>query len=237
MSPDQMLLEQLRLLTEQNAWLKWYVIVTAVIAFATVTQEWWRAMLTRVNLVVQVDEITPSPMGIPQAALAHYVRLRVKNETWWKTARNVEVVLEKVSRKGPASGAYAQGGNVFGINLEWSHFPRQGLMPQMAAGTSRTVDLGHVVRPSDRPTVAANNDPGVEDKPGADPNKTIFKLGTVVSPLTRNHLLEPGEWEIVLRVGGENVRSRKVTVQVKLPGTWSNDPVRFGQEDFSYSVS
>jgi hypothetical protein len=94
-------------------------------------------------------------MGNPQVALAHYVRLRLGNRSWWKTARNVEVLLERISRKATASGRYVEEGSVFGINLEWSHsIPSSALMPQIGAGTSRILHLGHVVRPADRPKLA-----------------------------------------------------------------------------------
>jgi len=238
-SPEQMVAQQLKLLAEQNSLLAWYVAATFVIAVATalnLLQDWIRGLVTQVKLDVEPGEMVSTPMGSPHVALAHYLRLRVINRSRWKAARNVEIVLERVSKKGGASGQYVQGGGVFGINLEWSNFPGMPLMPQIGAETSRTVDLGHVVRPSDRAALAAGNDPGVEDKPGADPQKTILKLGTVVSPYTRNHMLEPGEWEIELRLSGTNVKSRKVTVRAKVDGTWSNDPASFAQDCLAFSV-
>jgi hypothetical protein len=239
LSPDQMLAQQLKLLAEQNSLLAWYVGATFVIAVATALnlfQDWFRGLLTRVTLEVEPGEMVSTPMGSPPIAMAHYVRLRVANRSKWKAARNVEVILERVSKKGAASGQYVQGGGVFGINLEWSNFPGMPLMPQIGPDTSRTVDLGHVVRPSDRPALAANADPGVEDKPRADPQKTILKLGTVVSPYTRNHLLEPGEWEIQLRLSGTNVKSRRIAVRARLEGSWSNDPATFAQDCLAFDV-
>jgi len=232
MSPEEMLAEQLRLLTEQNAWLRWYVIATAAIMVATVLQEWFRALLGRVSLDVEGGAIVTTPMGDPEVTRAHFVRLRVFNRSRWRAARYVEMVLEEASRKTHASGEYVSGGDINGLNLWWSHVGT-ALIPQIAAGTVRTADLGHVVRPSDRPSFPSN---AVENKPTADPARTIFKLGAAADPFHRNHLLEPGEWKVVLRLSGANVRPRRVEVKMRVVGTWHDDPADFARDDFSYQV-
>jgi hypothetical protein len=228
MDPAQ---QTLQILAEQTVLLRWYVGATLLIAAATclaLFQEQIRAALARASLSVSSAPIVSTPFGSAQNQLAHYLRLLVEN-TSQNTARDVEVVVERVRRRDPAA-PQSQPEKIFGLNLTWSHFPGRAIMAQIGGNTSRTVDLGHVLRPSDRALHRQAGDPAVEDTPMVPASSTLLKLGTVVDPFSRAHLLEPGDWELGLRVSGANVPGQRIVVVLRLTGQWHDDVTLFANQ-------
>src|SRR5262245_27263041 len=130
--------QTLKILAEQTVLLRWYVGATFIIALATffaLFQEQFRAALAKATLSGSVGPIVSTPFGVAQNQLAHYVRLLIDN-VGRNTARDVEVVVERVRRRGAAQ-AQGQAERIFGLNLTWSHFPGRAIMPQIGGNTSR----------------------------------------------------------------------------------------------------
>jgi hypothetical protein len=232
------LAQQTQYLAEQTTLLRYYVGATFIIAVATclaLMQEQIRSALARASLSVTTDPLVSTPFGQGQQQLAHFPRLRVENVSR-NPARDVELVLERIRRRDPATGSLFDVGSVFGLNLTWSHFPGRAIMPQIGGMTARSVDLGHVLRPSDRAIHRSSGDPAIEDLISVPPEETILKLAAVVDPFARSHLLGPGEWEIDLRLSGSNVSGRRVLITLHLTGQWYDDATRFAKEGLTYEA-
>jgi hypothetical protein len=154
---------------------------------------------------VPIDSYALTPQGTSvkvHSAETHYVRARIKN-IGNLGAEDVEVSVLAVRRKN-ATGQFDLVPMGTPWNLVWAHGQTQAIphvLPRLPVSSERHIDIGHVVEPAMRSSI-----PG-EDRPGTNPNQTLFCLAFFVKSNTYEYLLDPGEYEIDFRIFSANARA------------------------------
>src|SRR4029077_20924205 len=138
-----------------------------------------------------------------------YYRLQVAN-TGRSAARNVEVFARAVYRQ-TSTGAWADVARVLPEWLSWATVRHFGdftpmFLPVLPAKADRYLDLCHVFRPSDRPSLDE-----LEQDPDTPAEQTVVSLDLVIKYRLRGHLMGPGTYAIVLEVGVSEVEPRVFT--------------------------
>lgn len=130
---------------------------------------------------------------------AAYVRLRVGNAKWRRTAENVEVLLKTIDRVDkPASSP-----NLSDFPLTWSN--TDATIRSIASDHERHIDLCHVL----------------EDNPVGPARQ--FVMDVHPTPIDGRHQLEPGRYHMVLEVAASNAAAKRFTVVVDYDGGWEPD--------------
>jgi hypothetical protein len=160
----------------------------------------------------------------------YYLRLWIEN-TGKGRAEQVQVYAASLSRRGK-DGQYQPVNTFLPMNLLWSH-SRPDAPEVFAAGISsqmgRHCDLGHII------------DPPASEKFGAPHTNAVLGICTLIldveaPPGTGNHLLEPGEYRLEVRVAGANAARVTRVVNIKFDGRWFADERQMLTEGITVSV-
>lgn len=200
-------------------------IVLALAATITVFRDELRRLIHHPDFDIaftpQQSDCRIVPITWPSGnADAHYIRCRIKN-TGKISAQDVEVAIARMFRE-DASGNFIPYESSVLMNLLWSH-RNSHVLTQLPPETERYITLGHVTDPAQRAYI-----PGGEDDPQRDiaPGKTLFCLETFVRSNTREYLLDPGRYRIVLEVSAANARPKQFAFSLHHTGDWFPDEAR-----------
>ena len=150
---------------------------------------------------------------------AYYFRLRVANSGNQK-AESVEVFATELSRR-LADGTFKVVDSFLPMNLVWSHV-HWIFFPAISPGTYKHCDLAHVINPQMREHVPLEDDKW----PNVSPEETILSFDTIVKPYTKNYLVCPGTYRLVLTVAAANSKPISKTFEITLTGNWYDDEQR-----------
>ena len=217
-------------------------IVMAVVAVIAIFQDKIRAWLLRPILKVSISVAPPdshktkyhftteqwitsgsSPVysetgkiEISRETDAYYFRLRIENSGNHK-AESVEVFATELSRR-QADGLFKVVDSFLPMNLAWSHV-HWIFFPAISPDTYKHCDLAHIINPQMRSAIQ------LEDStwPNISPEKTILSFDTIVKPYTKNFLVPPGTYRLVISVAAANSKPVNKTLEITLTGDWYDD--------------
>jgi hypothetical protein len=202
-------------------------IATLLAVLVALFGSWLRSLCRRPRLEVTIEAATPDcikiPIHIPALGIAvdsYYLRMKVRNNGN-EVARSVEVFLESALRQ-QADDTYSQVSDFIPLHLHWSNVigePNDPYIPAISPGMYRHCDVAHIVDPSNRSTLFAEN----KQWPGIPPTKTILSLDTVVKPNTLSHLLPYGRYHLVLVLAAANAKPVRKTLEITATGDWQQD--------------
>jgi hypothetical protein len=162
--------------------------------------------------------ITPRPPDCQRSAVFHkqgcieafFLRLWVEN-TGRRRADQVQVFLARVL-KNQGGDSFTEVRNFLPMNLKWAHTEKvfaEGISPKMGMH----VTLGHLENPSQRKLLFPND-------PIRDSNRTVLDLELEAKTAQGWHLLEPGDYKLVLRAAAANAGPTEKTISVSISGDW-----------------
>jgi hypothetical protein len=134
-----------------------------------------------------------------QQTEAAYVRLRVGNSRWRRTAENVEVLLKTIDR----ADKPAPSPNLSDFPLTWSN--TEATTRTVAPDHERHIDLCHVL----------------ETHPIGPPRRLVMDVHP--TPVDGRHELAPGRYHMTLEVTASNAAARRFTVVIDYDGGWKPD--------------
>jgi len=157
--------------------------------------------------------IIPETPLVSRFADCYFLRLWVRNLGNVR-AEKVQVFAEKLSKR-IVDGTFIPVRDFMPMNLCWAHTNEifaEGISPLMG----RHCDLGHITFPGALVDLQ-------EDHPDAPQESTILALNLEVKPNTKNHLVLPGTYRLVLKIAATNSPPVTKTLEITLTGTWYDD--------------
>lgn len=190
-------------------------------------QEPLRARFSRAKLAIelrksppdthQIDLVLQRPDGLWERVPSIYARIRVRHVAG-AAAENAEVMAAEVWRI--ENGNRRRVDTFLPMSLRWSHFQPPTTTIRVPKGGFRHCDLGHFVSTQ----FVGSLNPGLQLPPGG----SRFWLDTIVQPNAVAgsdvpNMLDPGEYEIELRLIGDNVKPLTTRCRVSFEAEWSDD--------------
>jgi len=147
---------------------------------------------------------------------AYYFRLRIENKGNTK-AENVEVFAAKLEQL--CNGEFEPVNSFLPMNLKWSHVDWM-FFPAISPHTYKHCDLAHIINPEKRYHV------DLEDKSfdNVGPEKTLVSFDTFIQSYTKNYLICPGTYRLLLIIAAANSNSNEQWVRIIFnEGYWIDD--------------
>ncbi|MFC1572812.1 hypothetical protein ACFL6M_04355 [Candidatus Eisenbacteria bacterium] len=194
-------------------------VALAIAAFLAIAKEQVQAWFIHPTLEV-LPELYHHPTRIDLnygvmigKSPAYYVVFQVKN-SGRIPARNVEVAINSVVRTDLGSEPTPHE-MLTPFNLKWAYTndPTMALIP---IDSSRPMALGHITAPSTGGKVGESPINGL----------SLFWLELFVRPNSRDGALEPGSYDICIRVSADNAQPTEYTVHLRFTGKWHDDTER-----------
>jgi len=198
---------------------------TLLLAVIAIFQDVIRAWISKPRLVIIARTQPPCchanvtmVQGINDVSRVDgvYLRLRISNEGN-STARGVEVFAEKLTKQ-QQDNSYREVTSFDPMNLMWSHIERpvmDSIPPQM----HKYCGLGRIRDPQHRQLFP------LEQIEGICANQTVLVFALEVQPNTKSHVVPPGNYRLLCKVGAANAKPRDFIVEINLSVTW------YGRED------
>jgi hypothetical protein len=165
------------------------------------------------------------------SAPCYYFRLRVENEGE-TVAESVEVFADKLEKLG-ANQRYEAVESFLPLNLVWAHIGGM-YFPSITPDIYKHCDLGHIIEPRLRGRFGPYENNTWENVDNE--NSTILSLDTYVKPNTLSHLLPPGKYRLTVVVAANNVKPKKITLQINMTGNWFDDERRMLTEGIGVEI-
>lgn len=195
-------------------------IGTLIVAFVAIFNEWVKRLFFHPTLRLGVRVGRPVAektfWGGPMAGslvTVYYFRLEVEN-VGNASAEDVQVYAASVHRVAAGETALVQ--RFTPMNLCWSHIRKPTLPILLPDMPPRYCDLAHITNPAAKKNL-------FEDLPSVNEKTPVLALDLEAKPFSGGHLLEPGEYYLVLKLAATNCPPKDYRVYVNFAGLWFDD--------------
>lgn len=223
-----------------NEMANWLVAIgTFLLAIVAIFQDKIRSYIWCPNLRCEIEQ---SPPDCHRAIMrsgnrefySYYFRFKIWNDGKI-SAKNVEVLITDILKK--EGGLFRRIESFSPDNLKWSTLfdsvngraiPKR-YCDYISPNTFKHCNLGHIFDPESRALVSGENNPALP----AEENESIFCFDVHFMSTILYYLVEPGEYEIHIKVGCENAKTISKRYMMKVSGKWFQDETRMLNEGFS----
>ncbi|MBM3943667.1 MAG: hypothetical protein FJ316_12295 [SAR202 cluster bacterium] len=212
-------------MTPSELFATWLVAAgTLVLAVVAVFQDAIRGWFYQPRLQVSIRTAPPDCVkvaltnqytGAPVADTIH-LRLQVEN-VGRLTAKNVEVYARELRRQ-RVDGTWENVSSFPPMNLVWASIGGMYML-NLSPRMSKHCDLGHIVDPAQRSQVPGEESPNLE----LDNETTSLTFSVIAPPNHMGHIIGPGQYQLEILAGAENVPALRATLLILLHGAWHDD--------------
>lgn len=191
------------------------------------------------NLIAKIELASPDCVQTPinffdnsgrivRSEDSYYFRLWIENTGRIK-AENVQVYFSELLQK-HLDGHYKRVKQFQPMNIKWSNSPigRQDIFAlEISPFMGRHCDLCHIRDPETLTGIVMRDNLGVNDE------IALVEFDLEVIPATLSNIIEPGEYQIKLKLAASNKRPKEVVLKLNFNGNWYLDE----SEMFSKGIS
>jgi len=216
---------------------QWIIAIgTAILAIVALFQDFIRSWLATPSLEISTGSCSPfckkllfkSQDDPNKQADGYALRIRVKNVSPFlrlkSRAESVEVFALKLSKR-QTDNSFQPISEFEPMNLIWSHsfVDLTDISPEM----ERYCFIGRMLKPADRQSFPEFDD----EKCVAD--KTCLRIDVALSRNTKDHIIQPGTYQLECLIGSSNTKAFKKTFEIFISGNWSDDEQEMYRENLT----